>query len=268
MIKKTLLACVALLAGLLASVTCAQDGDGHGHSDVEFGYENAAIVVESGAEGFVFEGDFPLDGIDRQFTREPGFASALEEGSGLNAGDQITYNVLDDLVYWNNGFQSVPAGAQIRIVNQPPAPVVPDTVVSATSGTQRGGLDPVRNRIGEADENGDFHHDLQMFLEPNVAPEPVSEALFGAYGIKLSLSSDAAGIEESNPFFMVFNFGLEDQLFEDGVAAYAALVPEPATSAMAWLGLMLINGFRCQRCRESPVLTRVHRSKSTTCRLQ
>jgi hypothetical protein len=251
MLKNILRAAMILLACPSFSVTFAQDGDDHGHSDVEFVYEDAAIVVPGGPEGFVFEGNFPLDGIDRQFTGEPGFSSGLDDGLGLNAADQITYNVLDNLMYWNNGFQSVSDAAQLRIANQPPAPVVPDTMVSATSGVQRGGLDPARNRIGEADDDGDFHHDLQIFFEPNVAPEPAPEELFGAYGIKLSLSSDAAGIAESNPFFIVFNFGLEDEAFEDGVAAYAALVPEPATSVMAWLGLMLIGGFRRRYCRRS-----------------
>jgi hypothetical protein len=248
MMKKTLRACLALLAGLFAGNALAQDqnGDGHGHTDIEFVYEDGTIVVEGGADGLVFASNFPLDGVERQFTREPGFSSALEEGLGLNAADQIVYNVLDDLVYWNNGFHNVPDGAQIRIVNQPPAPTVPDTIVSATSGVQRGGFDAARNRIGEADANGDFHRDLQMFFEPNSAPEALTEEFFGAYGIKLSLSSDAAGLGESDPFFIVLNVGLTDQRFDEAIAAYAIVVPESSTNAMAYCGLMCIAAFRCR----------------------
>jgi hypothetical protein len=245
MIKRTLRACLVVRVALMAGVAFAQqqDTDGHGHSDIEFLYEDGAIIVERGAHGMVFASNFSLDGVDRQFTREPGFSSELEEGLGLNAEDQIVYNVLDNLLYWNNGFHKVPDGAQIRIVNRPPAPTVPDTIVTAISGVQRGAFDSVRNRIGEADADGDFHHDLQMFFEPNSAPDALPEELYGAYGIKLSLSSNAVGLDESHPFFIVFNVGLPDQQFDEALAAYAIAVPEAATNVLACCGLMCIAAF-------------------------
>jgi hypothetical protein len=237
----------AILTVLLCLGRASAWAQNHGHSDIEFSYGESTIVVTAGPEGFVFEGEFPAEGIDRQFTSEPGFASELAEGFGIQPGDQITYDVLESLVYWNNGFQAVPAETQIRIVNRPPAPAVPDTIVSATSGLQLGDLDPVHNRVGEADGAGNFHSDLAFLLEPDLAPAPAPQELFGAYGVQLRLATDAAQIGASNPFYIVFNFGLDEATFEQGVAAYAALVPEPATATMAWLGCLLIGKARLRR---------------------
>ncbi len=117
---------------------------------------------------------------------------------------------------------------QIRIQNNPPAPIVPDTIVSASTGIQMGSFEPTINRINAADENGDFHSHVYFFLEPNLAPDPVPAELFGAYGLKMSLSTDAESIVDSDPFFLVFNLGLDEESFEESVAAYAAIVPEPA----------------------------------------
>ena len=122
--------------------------------------------MEFGEEGPVFESEFPTDGIDLQFTSEPGFASELEASGGIGADDQIVYNVLGDLLFWNDGFKPVPNNTQLRIVNRPPSPLVPDTLLGASSGAQPGSFDPAMNRVGAAEADGDFHSDLDFFLEP------------------------------------------------------------------------------------------------------
>ena len=155
-----------------------------------------------------------------QRTTEPGFASELDEGLGIGAGDQITYNVLGDLLYWNDGFKPVPNFAQIRIVNQPPSPLVPDTILGVATGMQPGSYDPAMNRIGAASMNGDFHSDLDFFLEPKDITADAS--MFGAYGFMMSLSTDATGIDDSDPFATVFNFGLEEEHFEELVVLDSA----------------------------------------------
>lgn len=235
---------ISILATLcLASVLGAQDD--HGHSDVEFAYEDGRIAIEFGDEGAIFEGEFPLDGIDRQFTGEPGFGSELEEGLGIHPGDQIAYNVLSDLLFWNEGFKSVTDDVQIRIVNRPPSPVVPDTVVSASSGIQMGSFSPAANRIGAAEDDGDFHSDLDFMLEPMF--DTPNEAAFGAYGILMSLSSDNPEIADSEPFAMIFNYGLDEAVFEEGVESFAAIVPEPSHASLyGWLSIL---GFLAVRRR-------------------
>jgi hypothetical protein len=240
---------------VLATAAFAQDGHDdhdddheheHGHSDIEFSYVDGKIDVEFGDEGAVFEGEFPTEGVDRQFTTEPGFGSELEEGLGIGAGDQVVYNVLGNLMFWNDGFKPVPDGVSLRVVNKPPAPIVPDTVITRDSGVQRGSFTPALNRIGEAESDGDFHSDLQFFLEPNGAPDPINPEIFGAYGVMLSLSTDAEGIADSDPFFLVLNMGLDEELYEEGVEAFAAVVPEP--SGMV-LGLLAAAGCVLSRRR-------------------
>ena len=207
-----------------------------GHSDVEFGFAEGRIDVEFGDEGAVFEGEFPVEGTDLQFTGEPGFASEIEEGMGIGPEDQLVYNVLSDLLYWNEGFKPVPSSAQIRISNVPPSPLVPDTVVGTGTGTQLGSFEPAMNRIGAAEADGDFHNDLDFFLEPK--GDAADESMFGVYGFVVSLSTDADGINDSDPFAMVFNFGMNEEVFEEGVEAFASYVPEP-NGLVSILGAML-----------------------------
>ena len=219
---------------------------GEGHTDVEFSHEDGKIAVEFGDEGPVFEGDFPTEGIDLQYTSEPGFASEVEDGMGIGSEDQIIYNVLGDLLYWNEGFKPVPNNGQIRIINRPPAPLVPDTIIGAATGAQTGGFDPAINRIGNAELNGDFHSDLDIFLDPK--GDAADPSMFGVYGFMISLSTDAAGIADSDPFAMVFNYGLEEETFEEGVEAMANLVPEPTGSVSILLALA--SGVVCFRRRK------------------
>jgi len=226
----------ALAWSLMGLELVAQGHDHEGHGDVEFKIEAGRLVVLPTVEGFAFEGDFPVEGIDRQFTSEPGFASALEEGLGIGANAQVFYDVLGPLEFWNEGFKPVPAGVQLRIVNRPPSPVVPDTIVTAMSGAMPGSADPPRQRVGNADESGDFHSDLAFLLEPNLHPAALPESWVGAYGLKLSLMTDEVGVGRSEPFYLVFNLGLEEEAFEAGVATYARQVPEPATGALFALG--------------------------------
>lgn len=206
------------------------------HSDVEFEYSGGQIEIEFGSEGQVFEGEFPDSGADTQFTSEPGFGSELSEEAGINSLDEVVYNVLDSLLFWDgSSISPAAAGTQIRVENRGIG--VPDTFISATSGPQPGSfLTPFNNRIGAADGNGDFHSDLDWFLEPN----PGSPAT-GAYAVKLSLSTDEPGIANSDPFFIVFNFGLSETLFEEGVEAFAATIPEPTSLALIGAGVVALS---------------------------
>ena len=215
----------------VATLALANLGTAFGHSDVEFGYESGKIEVEFGSEGRIFEGDFETSGIDLQRTSEPGFASEIPEFGNLNPGDEIVYNVHGPLQYWNGAsIAPVAAGTQIRIENVGLG--VPDTLISGTSGSQLGVFstpNPAlpRNRIADAEPNGEFHSDLDWTLEPL----PGSPAT-GAYAVLISLSSDAPGIADSDRFFIVQNFGLGEEAFEAGVEAFAGQIPEPMALTM------------------------------------
>ena len=196
------------------------------HSDVRFGFDVDRIVVQvdeaTGAR--VGVGDFALAGFFRQFEANPGFASEFEDGLGINPSDQIAYNVLNDLLFWDGtGFAAPDPSAQIIIENNGSAP----TVVTSTSGLQSGSFDPSTNLVGEADNNGEFHSHVNYYLEPNNAPDSPPLPDLGAYGLLLSLSTDAAGISDSDPFLIVFNFGLDLTVFDEAVEDFASLLSTP-----------------------------------------
>ncbi len=95
-------------------------------------------------------------------------------------------------------------GGEVRIKNNGSA----DTVVSGDSGFQPGATlssTPFMNTVGQA-SNGDFHGHIRYKLEPNPSPAPP----LGAYGLSLSLTTSAAGVADSEEFFLVFNFGLDE----------------------------------------------------------
>lgn len=209
---------IGLLATSLfaASVSQAQ----HDHGDIEFTYEDGLIVIESDGGIPVFEGEFPESGFNERYTDDPGFASEVDEGLGLNPNDIIAYNILDNLYYWDGTSWSDPGLASITIAN---SGSVADTIVDGTSGYQGGSAsDPFANVIGQATTDGDFHSHLEFYLN--------EDAPVGAYGLVLNLMTDEAGIGESGTFGILFNYGLEEEAFEAGVDSFAgqiAGVPEP-----------------------------------------
>ena len=181
----------------IASIAYAQDD--HGHSDVEFSYENNMIHVEPSAEGLIFEGEFGT-GLFSNVATEPGFASEPEEGQGIGADDLIGFNVLGPLTYWDGtSFQS-PGETTLTIAGVGAAS---DVVVSATSEIQLADFMAPANLIGQADAMGEFHSDLSFTIS---AGAPI-----GGYGLMLSLSTDGEGIADSDPFGVFLNFGELDE---------------------------------------------------------
>lgn len=206
-----------------AGVALAQ----HEHSDVEFVFTDGKIDIEFGDEGQVFESEFDIDGTLEQETDDPGFASETAEGLGVEPNALIDYDVLGPLMYHNgSGFATVPAGAQLVIGDNPSGELVVD---AATVGPISG-----PGAIAQADSSGDVHTHIDFRLEPLT----LSTGDYGAYGVLMQLTTDHAGVAASDPFFLVFNFGLEEEEFEGAVGAFAAMVPEPATGF--WLAVVLL----------------------------
>lgn len=207
-----------LVLTMLVSPALAQ------HSDVEFSYQNGKIEVEFGPEGPVFESEMPTTGALKGFANLPGFASEAAEGLGINPGNLIRYNVVGPLRY-HDGNNFAVTSVTISGDDQPNS----GTVVISSSTAAGDGLGGL---IGQADGIGDFHTDLGWLLSD---PSPV-----GAYGALLDLETDEPGIADSDPFFIVFNFGLDEQVFESTVEAFAAIVPEPASFAVVGLGTLFL----------------------------
>jgi len=197
------------------------------HSDVEFKYDNNKIDVEFGSEGRVFEGEFPTSGPFDQFTDDPGFVA---EDGDLIAGDLIDYNIFGPLEYHDGtGFAPVTAGVSIIIDENPSGSLVVDDL---TTGPISGS-----GVIGEVDDEGGLHSHIDFTLtnDSNDDAPP-----FGAYGLLMELTTDRNGIGNSDPFYLVFNFGLDEEVFEGAVGDFASQIPEPATIVVAGLGGLVL----------------------------
>jgi hypothetical protein len=134
----------------------------------------------------------------------------------------VGYNVLEDLTFWKDGeFTSPKPSAEIRVINNPR--FVADTVIGTTSGEQRATFDPLSNSIGQSGSSGDFHAHVDFRLEP-LSDDADETPSTGAYGLKLSLISDNESIEESEPFYIVFQFGIEEDQFIQALDDFESLL--------------------------------------------
>ena len=194
-----------------------------GHTDVHFDYGPDKIEINDRT----FTSFFPTVGISRQFQTLPGFASETDAGLGVLPNDEFVYNVLSDLQYWSDGSlqPALARDIQIRVRNRPLT--VEDTIVSSQSGEQPGSFQTPRNRIGRATDGGSFHSDLQWFLEStddDVQPPQ------GTYAMKLDISTDRAGIANSDPFYFIWHYGAEEDDFNSAVAFFDAQLTTPSVA--------------------------------------
>ena len=212
------LAFAAVLAG--AAGGFAQHG-----GDILIDYQGGKIFIKPGPEGLVFEGEFyppiPLLGQPLPFTDDPGFDTLGEETGiyGLIPGDIIGYNVMGPLAYHDGASLATPT-VDLLIIKGLTA------TVTATSGFQPGfGIGLVNL---DFDDNGNpigvFHKHVDFKLSSASAP-------FGAYGVQLQLFSTNPTISPSDPFWIVFNWGLDDESFEEAV--HAITIPETSSLTLA-----------------------------------
>jgi hypothetical protein len=207
---------------LVAIFACTRTSTAQsGHADIVFWYEGGKIVTQTANGLNVGTGTFATSGLFQQFDGNPGFASEADVGHGIGGGDVVAYNVLEALRYWNgSSFAPAANGVALRIENN----LGPEAFIDNASGVQLGSpQSPYVNFIDQAGGNGDFHGHIDYFLEPRDGPTPA----FGAYGVKLSLSTSASGIADSDPFFIVFNFGLDSTAFTTAVNAFGDLLVGP-----------------------------------------
>ncbi|MDA0657223.1 MAG: hypothetical protein O2931_12260 [Planctomycetota bacterium] len=196
------------------------------HRDVIFRYQDSKILLDllPSEENLVSQGVFRTSGISQQFTSYPGFASESDVGFGINPNDTIVYNVLDRLLYSNGAGLTTPHPDTAIVIRNVPSSSVPDTTVSGSTGEILGGFTPLRNRIGASSGSGDFHSHVSFELTPTNAPGTSAPTPWGAYGLKLSLSTSAIGVADSDPFLIVFNFGLDSTAFDSAVIAMRSLL--------------------------------------------
>ena len=185
-----------------------------GHSDIDFGLDSGQLITNKR----VYDSFFPAFGISKQFTANPGFAAETDGMGTIRPRVDVFYDVLDDLLLWDGDRFVFPDDqVRIRIDNNPPGSN--STYVDAMSGVQFGSPSPLANRIGKSSDSGEVHSHVNFFLEGDDDDLPI-----GAYGLKLAISTDSEEIVDSEPVFVVFNFGLDSSVFDEGLGIYESLL--------------------------------------------
>lgn len=189
------------------------------HSDILFSYDSnqVTLATENAAVEGVWTGNLPVGGPANQGTTSPGFAATTDAVLYEGVAHAIGYDVLDGLHYWDGaGFSSAGPGVHLELDNG----LGPNTLAYEDSGELLGAVDtPYANVIDEVSSTTRFHKHIAFRLRPNSPTPP-----YGAYGLKLRLITGAQGVAPSDPFMLVFNFGLGQQAFADSLDAFAALL--------------------------------------------
>lgn len=218
------------------------------HSDIEFGYEDGSIIFESEGPGIgaagVFESEFEVTNPDgSQIAEDPGYASNFlkgDENFQVSVGDSIFVNVNVSqafgtaLPYFNPATGQFEAtDATFTIEDNSPG-LTSDLIISQS------GLSGDLSQFVTTSTGAEIDSHVDFILSAN-APE-------GAYGLLLNLESDNLSGDldglTSDAFWVVFNNGLEKDVFESAVARFTA-VPEP--SGVAILSVLAVAALRRKR---------------------
>lgn len=149
------------------------------------------------------------------------------------------------LLYWDPGtgvWGAAPDSTTLHMSRALGATVLFDTTFSAAGV----GNDP-NAQIGRTDPEGAIHSHVPYSLD-NVVGDTFGEVPMGAYLVSMYLS--APGYLSSDPFSVVLNAGLDDDVFEAALMARA--VPEPETYALLLAGIVAIGLTQARRRRAQP----------------
>ncbi|HMP79218.1 MAG TPA: hypothetical protein PKD54_07180 [Pirellulaceae bacterium] len=222
-----------MVAGLAMLLLPATDARAQHAGDVEFAYESGEIVIENGERGrldarIYFAGTFGVGGPLDRYTDDPGF----ESHDPIGAGDRIDFEVLLSRF---GTFLTVFDPLSNSVLGAHPYPLNVYKGASSVNVTAAsGGI----GLVGFARGSGMFHEHINFQLS--------GSAPAGAYGLLMRLKTDAAGIADSEPFWLIFNYDLSPGVFEQGVRAITG-IPEP--SGLALLGLFGAAGLARYRRR-------------------
>lgn len=232
--------CFVFIQG--ASLVCAQ------HTDIRPRVEAGKIQVdgyddEEGAvepDLRVFGYDFGEDPAEPHFAADPGFNASAQ--SGLPSGSQLSLHVLGgarfglpgNLMYWDGAdHDSAQPGVQ-------PSFTLPNeqTSLRVTLGSRNVLID---GQLGDLSglsfatvgATGTVHTHVSSFLQSQ-SGDPAD----GIYFFAMRLQSSASAIADSDPLFIVFNHGLDEELHDVAIEwVQTSLVPEPAYLGSCLIGL-------------------------------
>lgn len=226
---------------------------GWAHFDIRPRVESSKIVTDGFDDGTsdllsnvrVFGYDFGENVDDPFFAQDPGFNAA--SGSGLPVGSQFKFNLLGDLQFWDGSgevaFADVSSGESLDLNFG-----ASTRTLTGSSGAQAG------FNIQTVGAGGTVHRHLNAFLngpDGNTLPAgPGSwgagdsiQAADGIYMFSMQLLLDPnGGIASSDPIFIVFNNGLDEEVHDSAIEwVNTNLVPEPmGASLVGLLGMLLV----------------------------
>ena len=210
------------------------------HTDVEFGYEGGLIEFESDGPGIdaagIFESEFEVMNMDgTQVAEDPGFASNFVEGNEsfmVTSGDSIFVNVNQSatfstfLTYFN------PNTNQFEVTNS--TMTVEDNSPGGTSNliVSANGLSGDLSQFVTTSDGSEIDSHVDYILSANAEE--------GVYGLLLNIESDNLSGDltdtTSDRFWVLFNNGLSESVFEASVENFSA-VPEPSCIAIIALSM-------------------------------
>lgn len=218
---------VAVSTLSLSSLPALAGGGGH-EGDIHLQLDSASrIVTGSEADSFlpsrVFGGEFGDTGIFN-FTTNPGFDA--EDGT-FPASTLVGFNILDALRVWNgNGFD---LATETLTINFGSLQRTTSTGFVAGFGLLTSG-------------QGGWHRHLGFTLNG------VTENDAGIYLLQLDLWHESSAIQNSRPFWIVFNFNENKVEHESAIEwVRANLVPAPGALAMLAAGAVTMGRRRRRR---------------------
>ncbi len=240
---------VAALAGAVFYQSPVM-GQGHDHSDIEFGYNSlaapTAIEIEGSAftvDGFAYwESDVDVFGAEL-FAENPGYTTNPDEGLLVGQGDRIFVSVLNAnmhsvygvgyINYYNPATNQLEAYEthQISVGHNDPNPGNwTDLVFNGINIVS--GDNPLF--LGTGSNTGEMHdHLIFNFFE---------DAPIGAYGVLFQLEAYFAANASNQPnlvsdaYWVIWNHGMSHEDFESLALPAFGAIPEPGSALLLGLG--------------------------------
>lgn len=150
-------------------------------------------------------------------------------GTGLPLNSTLALTVTSDLTYWTgSGFTAVPDQETIALTYG----------TTRTIGSATGTLSPLLIKTFTSDDDIHLHLEAELLGNGGALANPTA----GIYLFSAVLQSSDAGIADSDPFYVVYNYGLDESAHAASIEWVSSnLVPEPGAAALCLCPLIALS---------------------------